>query len=111
MLPLPGAIPVGLNECERCLARVVVPVQWHADDDEHWWIRLRCGACGFVRDVVVTDEVARRFDREIERGVAEIAAVLRRLERARMAAEVEALAQALRLDLVDAEDFGARSDR
>jgi hypothetical protein len=111
VLPLPEAIPGGLNECERCLTPVVVPVQWHADDAEHWWIRLRCGACGFVRDVVVTDEVARRFDREVERGMREIAAVLRRLERARMAAEVEALTQALRLDLLDAEDFGARRDR
>jgi hypothetical protein len=83
-------------------------VQWHEDGDEHWWIRLRCGECGFVRDVVVSDGDAQRFERELDRGVKEIAAVLRSLERARMATEVDALAVALREDLIDPGDLGGR---
>jgi hypothetical protein len=109
VLPLSGPErPRRLSECERCLARVVNPVRWHEHDDVRWWIRLRCGECGFVREVVVGDEQARRLEQELDPGLKAIAAKLRRLERARMAAEVDALALALHSGLIDADDFRHR---
>jgi hypothetical protein len=103
----PGAPDGGLGECRRCRRHFVNPVQWHERDESRWWMRLRCGECGFVREAVVTDDDAVRFDRELDRGVDEIAALITRLDRARMAAEADAFAIALERDLVDAGDFGA----
>jgi hypothetical protein len=78
-LPRP---PARLLKCRRCGSDFVNPVTWHEDGALHWWIRLRCGQCGVVRDVEkVTNEEAARFERELDRGVANIAATLARIER------------------------------
>jgi hypothetical protein len=98
-------IPRRLVVCVGCGADFVIPVSWHEQDEVHWWIRLRCGECGLVRDVDVTDEEAKRFDGELDRGVAKIAAVLLRLDRERMIADSDALTVALERDLIDPGDF------
>jgi len=59
----------------------VTPVDWHEHDESLWWIRLRCGQCGLVREVEVTDVEAARFDQQLDRGVADIAAALARNKR------------------------------
>ena len=82
-------------------------MDWAERDGATWWIRLRCGECGEAREVVVAQDAADRFDRALDRGLDAIAATLERLDRERMTAEVEAFATALRLDLLDAADFGA----
>ena len=92
-----------LTRCATCGSDFVTPVDWAERDGATWWIRLRCGECGEARDVVVAQDAADRFDRELDA----IAATLERLDRERMTAEVEAFATALRLDLLDAADFGA----
>jgi hypothetical protein len=94
-----------LIDCERCASRCVNPVSWEERGQTHWWIRLRCGECGFVREVEVTDMEAQRLDRDLERGVADIAATIDRLERARMRAAADALTVALQRDLIDPSDF------
>ena len=70
-----------------------------------WWIRLRCGECESVREVVVSDDTAQRYDTRLGQGMAEIERSLRRLERDRMAEYAETFATALELDLLDAGDF------
>jgi hypothetical protein len=70
-------------------------------------MRLRCGQCGATREIVVAQEVADRYDRALDQTSGSIATTLRRMERERMAAEVETFVTALRLDLLDAADFGA----
>jgi uncharacterized Zn finger protein len=81
--------------CHRCGSDFVNPVAWHEASETHWWIRLRCGECGLVREVEVTDEAAKRFEIELDRGVRKIAASLSRLDRERMIADADTLTAAL----------------
>jgi hypothetical protein len=91
--------------CKSCGADFVNPVSWHEQGATHWWIRLRCGECDLVREVEVTDEEAKRFDGDLDRGLAKIAAALVRLDRTRMTADSHKLSAALARDLIDPGDF------
>jgi ribosomal protein S27AE len=91
--------------CGRCGRDFVNPVSWHELDETRWWIRLRCGECGVVREVEVTNEEARRFESQLDRGVRQIAASAARLDRARMIADADTLTAALARDLIDPSDF------
>ena len=93
--------------CRTCGTDYVIPVEWTEDGPSCWWMRLRCGECGSFREVVVSNELAQRYNADLNRGVDLIAGSLRRVEQAAMAALADRLATALRLDLVDAADFGA----
>jgi hypothetical protein len=74
-------LPDRLVDCERCGCDFVTPVAWHEQGESHWWIRLRCGQCDLVREVEVTDVEAARFDQQLDRGLADIAAALARNKR------------------------------
>jgi hypothetical protein len=100
--PPPGS---GLHQCRLCREDYVVPVWWEEIDDEQWHMLLRCAQCETYRDVVVGNDVAAAYDRDLERGRAEIAASLERSDRARMLAELPVLIAALERDLIDAADF------
>jgi hypothetical protein len=91
--------------CVGCHADFVNPVSWHVVSETHWWMRLRCGECGFVREVEVIDEEAKRFEHELDRGVQQIAAAIARLDRERMIADSNTIAAALERDLIDPGDF------
>jgi hypothetical protein len=101
--PPPGA---GLHQCPLCHDDSVVPVFAEALDLGRWDMRLRCGQCETFRDVVVSDDVAKRYDVDLGRGMEEIAAALTRQDRDRMAAEARVFIAALEHDLIDAADFG-----
>ena len=88
-----------------CGRDFVNPVDWEPVGSEYWRILLRCGECETWREVVVTNAVARRYDVELDRRAAVLAASWERLDRERMIAEVEAMTTALRLGLIDAADF------
>jgi transcription elongation factor Elf1 len=94
--------------CLTCGSDFVSPIQWTDRDETNWWMHLRCGQCGEVREAVVSQEVADRYDRALDRTSDVIVSTLARLDRERMTAEVEAFTTALRLDLFDAADFAAR---
>ena len=100
--PPPGS---GLHQCLLCHDDSVVPVEAEALDHGLWDLRLRCGQCGTYRDIVVPDDVAKQYDLDLNRGMAEIAAALRSQERVRMTAEAEVFIAALQHDLIDAGDF------
>jgi hypothetical protein len=85
-----------------------VPVWWEEVDDQHWHMLLRCAQCETYRDVTVGNDVAKRYEQDLQRGTAEIAATLERSDRARMLAELPALIAALERDLIDAADFALR---
>jgi hypothetical protein len=91
--------------CVECGADFVNPVAWHEVSETHWWIRLRCGECGFFREVELTDEEARHFEYELDWGLKRIAAAFVRLDRERMIAGSDAMTTALERDLIDPEDF------
>jgi hypothetical protein len=103
--PPPGS---GLHECRICHDDYVVPVSFEAIDDERWQRLLRCAQCETYRDVVVNNDVAEVYERDLERTVGQIADALLSLERARMAVEADVLATALARDLIDADDFVPR---
>ena len=95
----------GLHLCSLCHAESVVPVWWESVDDARWRLILRCGECESFREIVVGDDLVHAFERDLERGAGEIRATLDRLDRERMAVQVNALIIALRCDLIDAADF------
>ena len=101
----------GLQVCERCRTDYVHPVAWREAGDEHWWMLLRCGACGAAREVVVANAVAERYGRELDAVEDALERTVRELDCERMAREAEAFAQALERDLIDADDFGRRIGR
>jgi hypothetical protein len=68
-------------------------------------MRLRCGQCGGSRDVIVSDDLARRFDADVSRALVAIEGAITALDRERMADQAETFAAALRHDLIDAGDF------
>jgi hypothetical protein len=94
-----------LHRCQLCHDDSVVPVRADPIELGRWDLRLRCGECGVFQDIVVTDRVAQRYDRDLSRGMDEIAAALKREDDARMAAEAQTFIAALDCDLIDADDF------
>ena len=77
-----------LVDCGRCGSDFVSPVAWHeaavrpvrlgwGAPMTRWWIRLRCGECGDVREVEVSDAEAKRFERDLEDGAEALMAALR----------------------------------
>lgn len=101
----PTYVHARLVDCEQCHSDFVNPVSWHEEGETHWWIRLRCGECGLVREVEVTNEEAQRFDGELDRGLKQIASDFARLDRERMIADSDMLMAALQRDLIDPGDF------
>jgi len=97
----------GLQQCLLCHGDFVVPVEVEALDDDRWDLRLRCGQCGTYRDVVVSDDVAKRYDLDLNRGMAEIADALRLQDHERMSAEAQVFIAALEHDLIDGADFAS----
>ena len=95
----------GLETCLMCGRDFVNPVDWEQVGDSHWWLLLRCGECGTWRETTVEDEIAQRFDVELDRRADVLAGALHRLDKQRMTAWVEAFVGALRNGLVDAADF------
>ena len=58
-----------------------------------------------MREVEVADDEAQSFERELDRGVQQIAAAFARLERKRMIADSDAMKAGLDRDLIDPGDF------
>jgi uncharacterized Zn finger protein len=95
-----------LADCTACGADFVHPVEWSPHDEEHWWMLLRCGACGDTHEETVTDSEAESFDRELDRAEHRMRRAAERISRERLEEQAESFATALRLDLIGAEDFG-----
>jgi hypothetical protein len=103
--PSPGS---GLQQCSVCRADFVVLVDWDEVDDHHWQLLLRCAECETYREIVVGNDVAKRYEADLARGMDEIASALERSDRARMEHEVDTFVAALERDLIDPADFAWR---
>lgn len=110
--PMPGAFAAlaparvtGLHECPACHSDMVCPVHWQPRDDDCWEMDLRCGQCGFRREVVASNAQAADFDGALDSRQRTIERALARLDAERMADEVDAFVAALDRDLIDAADF------
>lgn len=91
--------------CPSCGLSLMNPVSWHDVDESTWWMRLRCGACGFVREAKASNEEAQQLDADLDRGLAAIAAAVAKLDRVEMAAVSDAFSVALERDLLSPDDF------
>jgi hypothetical protein len=102
-----------LADCTACGAAFVHPVEWNPCDDQHWWMLLRCGSCGAVRETKVTDEAAALYDRELTRAERGMRRTADQIHRELQAQHADAFAAALRLDLIGVDDFarGAGPER
>jgi hypothetical protein len=100
--PPPGS---GLQLCSLCHDDYVVPIWWEPVAEQQWHMLLRCAQCETYRDVVVTDDIAQRYEKDLARGMAEIATSLRQVDHDRMVAEADVFIAALDHDLIDAGDF------
>jgi hypothetical protein len=96
---------VHLVTCAMCGDDFVNPVDWEPVNETQWWMLLRCGACDTWREVTVTNDIAARYDLELDRRMDVVARAVERLDRTRMAAEVETMILAIRHGLVDPADF------
>jgi len=83
----------------------VSPVEWEPVGEDRWWMYLRCGECGTGREVTVTNEVAERYDEELNRGAKAISRAAKLLDQQRMRADVSAFIAALRSGLIEPADF------
>jgi hypothetical protein len=97
----------GPQNCPACGSDFVHPVTWHAADDRSWWMLLHCGGCHLWGEETCPDDVAERFDRELDRAQAQIARAADRLSRERLSQQAEAFSVALARDLIGADDFAA----
>jgi uncharacterized Zn finger protein len=95
-----------LHVCAACGKDFVNPVEWEAVTPEAWWMILRCGECHTFREVTVTNQVAERFDIELDRRQDPIHRALAKLDRERMVQQVETMIGALRRGLIEPADFG-----
>jgi hypothetical protein len=110
LLPVPGA-RARLTVCGECGSRIVNPVAWHENDESHWWVRLRCGDCGWSREIIITDADAEQLERDLAQGFDEIARTAARLDSERMLREADVFIAALRRDLIGPDDFERRLPR
>jgi len=96
-----------LHACAACGKDYVNPVDWEPVTPEAWWMRLRCGWCEVWREVTVTNQVAERFDIELDRRADYIHRALAKLDREHMVQQVETLIGALRHGLIEPSDFAS----
>ena len=109
--PAPATRRCPVLACPACGSDRICPIEWEAAGDHHWWLLMRCGECQSWVQGTVGNELAAELDVELDRQQAEIAGALATLEMERMAADVEAFATALELDLFDADDFALSARR
>jgi hypothetical protein len=96
-----------LHVCRECAGSFAYPVTWAESGPDHWWLLLRCGACGAWREATSTNASVAEFDCFLDAGTASITKELERLERNLLRADAETFGKALKLDLLTADDFRA----
>jgi hypothetical protein len=94
-----------LEICAACGADYVNPVEWSAVEDHSWWMLLRCAQCEHMREVVVPNAEAQRYDEALDRRADPIARAIHRIDVDRMKAWVESVTVALQRDLIGPADF------
>ena len=94
-----------VGTCDSCGSDFVHPVTWEEQDESHWWMLLRCGACDNRYDAVLTDAAATAFDEKLGQDEFLIAHAADVLHNEWRSAEVSAFVAAIQDDLITADDF------
>jgi hypothetical protein len=94
-----------LHVCISCRSTLVQPVEWSRAGSRAWRVLLRCPECDVYREDVVGQQAVYAFDRELDRGFAELIAQHDRSSGRTLAEEAKRLAAALAADAMLPEDF------
>ncbi len=97
--------PRELHVCPDCTSELVYPTKWTEAGSAHWHVTLRCPGCEWTETDTFAQELADRFDEELERGTDLLVRDLKRLTRANMADEIDRFVAALDADAVQPMDF------
>jgi hypothetical protein len=97
--------PATLAVCPCCTSRLVQPVAVAPAGDRTCAVERRCPECGWWGDGVFPAAAVTRFEAEVDAARASLEWLLDRVEKARMASDVERFAFALTRDEVLPEDF------
>jgi hypothetical protein len=105
--PLPPGPPeeAELHRCGGCGCELVQPVDWAPTSRTYWTVTLRCPNCDWSGTGVYEQAVVDRFDDELNRGAAVLAAELDRLARENMAESLERFVAAIKADQILPSDF------
>ena len=101
----PNTSTTGLEVCLVCGRDFVSMVRCTKAGGDSWWLLLRCGECGTWHDTFARDDAVAALHKAIARGRRTVAESVKSLDLERMGSQVETFAQALELDLIDADDF------
>jgi hypothetical protein len=95
----------GLEFCLVCGRDFVSVVRCTNAGDDSWWLLLRCGGCGTWHETFARGDALRALRQATAHCLENVREVLMRRDLERMSLQVEAFSQALKLDLIDADDF------
>ena len=94
-----------LHVCPDCSSELVFPTKWSEAGPDHWNVTLRCPSCEWVESGTFHQDLADRFDEELEKGTDALVRDLKRLTRANMADEIDRFVTALEADAIQPMDF------
>jgi len=95
----------GMHVCPSCDSKMVQPVKWFEQDENRWYVELRCPECEWWGSGSFHQDEVDRFDEELDRGAQALVDDLRKVTRANMEEEAERLTVALAADSILPEDF------
>ncbi len=91
--------------CPECDCSLVYPIAWAAAPSGRWSVELRCPNCERKRTVLLAQDVADRFDEQLERAEETMMTDLERLALANMADHVDRFVAALGAGAIQPMDF------
>jgi hypothetical protein len=95
----------GLHVCRACGSGLVNPMWCERRSDDSWQMALGCPNCGWSGIGCFEHRLIEQFDRELERGEAELEADLAWLTHVNMVDEIERFVRALSADAIQPFDF------
>jgi hypothetical protein len=94
-----------LHICEACSSHLVYPADWEEAGADAWEVTRVCPNCDWSDTATWSQDLLEEYDEELDRGLEELAADLKRLVRANMAEEIDRFVAALDADALLPEDF------
>jgi hypothetical protein len=94
-----------LHICEACGSHLVYPAAWEESGRDAWEVTRVCPNCDWADTAVWSQDLLEEYDEELDRGLEELSADLKRLVRANMAEEIDRFVLALEADALLPEDF------
>ena len=94
-----------LHICGECESKLVHPRAVETVGPDSWWLELHCPECHWIEAAVFGQEDIEEFEKELDRGQAELTAGLLELVRVNMSEYVDRFIHALAADAIYPMDF------